>query len=186
MKLSDLQPDPHNANVGTFRGKTAVEVSLATLGAGRSIVTDKNGVVLAGNKTAAAARSAGLDDEVILVQSDGSKLVVVQRTDLLASDIKAQTLAVADNRTAEIGLEWDADVLKELSSVEGLDLKPYFATGELEEITNPITDIQSSPLKNETLPSGYGVMIENISEQQQLELLERFTQEGYTCKALTF
>src|SRR5208282_5631082 len=101
MKLSELKPDPKNANVGTFRGMSAVERSLRDCGAGRSIVTDKNGFILAGNKTAQAAQAAGLDQEVILVQTDGTQLVVVQRTDLDAADKRAKTLAVADNRTAE-------------------------------------------------------------------------------------
>jgi len=86
MKLSELQPDPENANKGTFRGRCAVEKSLLDCGAGRSIVTDKNGVILAGNKTAAAAQAAGLNEEMILVETDGSQLVVVRRTDLTVSD----------------------------------------------------------------------------------------------------
>jgi len=183
MRLSDLQQDDHNANRGTLRGKTAVERSLIDCGAGRSIVTDRNGVILAGNKTAQAAQSAGLNEEVIVVETDGSRLVVVKRTDLDASDKKAKTLAVADNRAAELGLEWSADVLKDLSGE--LELMPYFSPAELKEIVEPENESPAQP-KNESLPSGYGVMIENISEQQQLELLERLPKEGYTCRALTF
>ena len=53
------------------------------------------------------ALSAGLDSDVILVQSDGAKLVVVQRTDLtLEDDSKAKALGIADNRAGELGLEW--------------------------------------------------------------------------------
>ena len=53
------------------------------------------------------ALSAGLDSDVILVQSDGAKLVVVQRTDLtLEDDSKAKALGIADNRSGELGLEW--------------------------------------------------------------------------------
>jgi hypothetical protein len=181
MKLSDLTQDPKNANKGTFRGRCAVERSLADLGAGRSIVTDKNGVILAGNKTAAAAQSVGIDEDVIVVQTDGTKLVVVQRTDLDANDAKAKKLAVADNRAAEVGLEWDPEVLKDIS----VDLMPYFTPAELQEITDPDA-VAPTDQTSKTLPSGYGVMIENISEQQQLELLERLSAEGYSCRALTF
>jgi DNA modification methylase len=133
MKLSELKPDPRNANKGTERGRAAVKHSISELGAGRSILVDRNGVILAGNKTASAAESAGIDNELIVVTTDGSKLVVVQRTDLDASDPKAKELAIADNRTAELGLEWDADVLKDLAGE--LDLAWYFDGAELQEIT---------------------------------------------------
>lgn len=184
MKLSELVQDPKNANTGTFRGKTAVEVSLATCGAGRSIVTDKNGVILAGNKTATAARLAGLNENVILVDSDGSQLVVVRRTDLDASDKKAKTLAVADNRTAEIGLEWNPAVLQDLSSE--LDLQPYFSTGELKEIFNPnVKEVKNDKELSMSNDLAFKVIVECASEQEQFELLTRFEKEGLTCQALT-
>jgi hypothetical protein len=184
MKLSELVQDPANANAGTLRGKTAVEVSLASCGAGRSIVTDKNGVILAGNKTAAAAQLAGLNQEVILVDSDGSQLVVVRRTDLDASDTKAKTLAVADNRTAEIGLEWNPAVLKDLSTV--LNLQPYFSTGELKEIIEPNAE-EAEGDKELTMSNDltFKVIVECASEQEQFELLTKFEKDGLKCAALT-
>lgn len=184
MKLSELVQDSANANKGTFRGKTAVEVSLASCGAGRSIVTDKHGVILAGNKTAQAAQLAGLNENVIVVDSDGSQLVVVRRTDLDASDRKAKTLAVADNRTAELGLEWNPEVLKELSDV--IEMTPYFAKHELKEIINPnVEDVKDSKELTMSNDLAFKVIVECGSEQQQFELLTRFEKEGLTCQALT-
>lgn len=180
MKLSELVQDSANANVGTFRGKCAVERSLLDCGAGRSIVTDRNGVILAGNKTAAAAQSAGLNEEVILVQTDGSQLVVVQRTDLDASDKKAKTLGVADNRTAEIGLDWDPAVLKSLNAE--LDLQPYFSPAELQEITDP-TATEKTP-KNMDMSLTYSVIVDCTDEAMQGALLNRLEEEGYKCRLL--
>jgi len=55
MKLQELKQDPRNANKGTERGRQTVRQSLRDCGTGRSIVVDKDGVILAGNKTAEAA-----------------------------------------------------------------------------------------------------------------------------------
>jgi hypothetical protein len=181
LKLSDLQQDPRNANTGTFRGKCAVERSLVDCGAGRSIVTDRNGIILAGNKTAAAAQSAGMNEEVILVESDGSKLVVVKRTDLDASDKKAKTLALADNRTAEVGLDWNPAVLQSLDAE--LDLKPYFSVAELADIINPEAEDAKELTMNNNL--AFKVIVECSGEQEQFALLTRFEQEGLKCQALT-
>lgn len=45
-KLSDLEPDRRNANKGTVRGRGMVEKSLREVGAGRSIVADKEGRII--------------------------------------------------------------------------------------------------------------------------------------------
>jgi hypothetical protein len=132
MKLSDLKQDTMNANKGTPRGRKVLASSLEQYGAGRSVLIDRDGNLIAGNKTAQQAANAGIED-VIVVQTDGTQLVAVQRTDLSMDDPKALGLAVADNRSSEVGLQWDADVLKELSV--DLDLQPYFTEAEFADLT---------------------------------------------------
>jgi hypothetical protein len=129
--LSDLTSDDKNANRGTARGRQAVRDSLTKLGAGRSILVDKNGRVIAGNKTLEAAQAAGLAG-VITVETTGDQLVVVQRMDLDLDDAKARELGIADNRAGQLGLEWDAAVLSELS--KDVELLAYFDTDELKDI----------------------------------------------------
>jgi hypothetical protein len=105
---------------------------LSEFGTGRSILVDRDGVIVAGNQTAQQAALAGIED-VILVPTDGTKLVVVQRTDLSMDDPKACGLAIADNRTAELGLEWNPEILGELA--QEMDLQPFFTDAEQAEIT---------------------------------------------------
>jgi len=84
-KISDLIPDSGNANKGTERGAAQLEVSLRKYGAGRSILIDRNGRIIAGNKTVENAAAIGLDD-VIVVETTGDKLVAVKRIDLDLTD----------------------------------------------------------------------------------------------------
>ena len=79
--LADLTQDDRNANRGTERGGAMIERSLRTCGVGRSILIDKNGKIIAGNKTAGNAGMIGIED-VQVVESNGTKLIAVQRTDL--------------------------------------------------------------------------------------------------------
>ena len=58
-RIVDLIPDARNANKGTQRGRGMVEASLREVGAGRSIVIDKDGRVISGNKTLEAAADIG-------------------------------------------------------------------------------------------------------------------------------
>ena len=135
MKISDLQPDLRNANKGTERGRAMLEESLRRYGAGRSILIDKEGRVIAGNKTLETAAALGLD-EIQVVQTDGKRIVAVQRMDLdLAKDKAARELAYADNRTAEVDLDWDVDeILMDLQ--DGIDLDGLFYEWELDQKLN--------------------------------------------------
>ena len=133
IKLSELTPDKRNANEGTERGTYMLNYSLEQFGAGRSILTDKNGRIIAGNKTAEAAGAIGLDN-VIVVKTDGTKLVAVQRTDLdLETDDEARQLAYADNRVSEVDFSLDLEELK-IDIDAGLDLSGLFLGSEIDDM----------------------------------------------------
>ena len=68
--LADLAPDPKNANRGTARGREAVAHSVRAYGPGRAVLIDRHGRIVAGNKTVAAAKAAGLG--LTVIESDGT------------------------------------------------------------------------------------------------------------------
>ena len=133
-----ITPDRKNANKGTERGRYMVEASLRETGAGRSIVLDKDGRIIAGNKTFEAASDIGLP--VRIVETDGRELVAVKRTDLDLDDDTgtARKLAYYDNRAGQVGLEWDAEIM--LGDIgAGLDLSAMFRQDELDELLAELT-----------------------------------------------
>ena len=163
IKASELTPDPRNANKGTERGRYALEASLRQYGAGRSIVVDKHGRIIAGNKTLEAAAEMGLDD-VIVVQTNGTKIVAVQRMDLdLAQDETARMLAYADNRVGQLDLDFDAEVIA-ADLAAGLDLSALWQDFELDEIMadlqpeqTPGEDTEPQEDRAEELRQAWGV-----------------------------
>lgn len=128
----DLTPHARNLNKGTARGQVQIEESIKRCGYGRSIVVDRENRIIAGNHVTEAA--AENNAEVVVVETTGDKLVVVKRTDLdLERDPKAVELAFADNRSSEVGLEWDGDALaREIA--EGADFSAYIREDEIEKI----------------------------------------------------
>ena len=136
-KLSDLTPDDRNANKGTQRGTGVIEDSLRKYGAGRSILVDRNGKIIAGNKTAEAAASIGLEN-VRIIETDGHEIVAVKRTDLDLDSKEARELAIADNRAGELNLDWDVDALTALEA-EGVDLDGLFYEDELQALLGRVT-----------------------------------------------
>lgn len=136
--MARIVPDPKNANKGTQRGRGLLEQSLRTYGAGRSVLADKHGVLIAGNKTHEVASELGLP--VRVVETDGNELVVVQRTDLDLNDRAAKELAIADNRVGQVSLEWDTEVLAELATE--VDLGQWWNDDELAELMQVVPDFQ--------------------------------------------
>ena len=132
--LESLTPDMFNANRGTQRGQALLEASLRTRGAARSIVLDKHGNIIAGNKTAEAAASVGLEN-LLVVQTTGEQLVAVQRMDLDLTEEggAARILATEDNRIAEVSLDWDLEILS-AQIEEGVKQIHLFNDLELQEM----------------------------------------------------
>jgi len=125
-KLHDLIQDDRNLNKGTERGQQLIEKSLREFGAGRSILLDKNNRIIAGNKTHKNAELAGLDD-VIIVETDGTELVAVKRTDVDLDTKQGREMALADNATVKVDLQWDTEQLESVAEDFDIDTDEWGA-----------------------------------------------------------
>lgn len=122
VDIENLKQDDKNFNRGTKRGKKLMERSLKELGLGRSILIDKDNNIIAGNKTQETAKELGFKN-VIVVETDGSQVVAVKRTDLSLKTKKGRELALADNRTAQENI--DLDYIKIKEELDNEILKAY-------------------------------------------------------------
>ena len=119
-KISDLVFDDKNFNKHTEYGMSLIEKSIRNNGAGRSILIDKNNRIIAGNGVTEIAGQIGLDD-VQIVETDGTKIIAVKRTDIDLDSKQGREMALADNATAAVDLEWDADAIADVSAEFDLD-----------------------------------------------------------------
>ena len=123
--MNEIKFDKRNYRKHNDKNKKLIKKSLQECGAGRSIIIDNEGEIIAGNGVYEQAQKLGLKTKI--VETDGSELVVVKRTDLATDDDKRKRLAVMDNSTSDTS-EFDIDLLEEDFAVEdlndmGLDLK---------------------------------------------------------------
>lgn len=115
VNINEFHQDLRNFNKGTAAGAKLLDKSFNDLRAGRSILVDKDGNIIAGNKSAEAAKKNGITD-VIVVKTDSTKLVAVKRTDVDINSPRGRALAFADNRTAQVNLSWDEVQLKSVGA----------------------------------------------------------------------
>lgn len=186
-KIEDYQTDANNANKGNERGRALVKKSIGDYGAGRSVLADRNGVLIAGNKTVEAARAAGIED-VIEVETDGKALILHKRLDLdLLEGGAARELAYADNRTSEVGLTWDVEqIAADIDA--GVNLDGYFLQDEIEAI---LSDVENETAPNSPGDPGesrykeqYGVIVICESESHQEGVYNTLVEMGYNVRVV--
>lgn len=108
MKAKDLKQDGNNYRKHSTENKKKIKKSIDECGLGRSVVVDADGVLIAGNGVASVVDG---NTKVKVVETDGSELVVVKRTDLHEGDEKRKKLALADNATSD-NVEWDFEAIE--------------------------------------------------------------------------
>ena len=163
-KIVDIQTlvqDDHNFNKGTEAGRQLMERSFSELGAGRSILVDKDGRIIAGNKSQKAAIAAGIK-KVRIIETTGDELVAVKRTDISLDSKEGRELALADNLTTQVNLAWDEVELQEVAAEKGIDLPEWGFE-------------PSSPGKVDSVGE---LDVDSFDEEQTLKL--KFTPEQYS------
>ena len=140
-KVTSLIADDKNFNKGSENGAEMIRKSFQKFGAGRSILLDKNNRIIAGNKS---VEYSGIED-VLIVESDGTQLIAVKRTDIDLDSPQGREMALADNASAKANIVFDAELIEaelgEAVCVEwGIDVATKLEAEEDNyEIPNEIT-----------------------------------------------
>lgn len=119
IDIEELIQDDHNFNKGTEKGKELIEKSFRELGAGRSVLIDKDNRIIGGNKAQVGAIASGIK-KVRVIETDGTELIAVKRTDISLDTEKGRKMAMADNATQEADLSWDKDEIEKAKQDFGL------------------------------------------------------------------
>lgn len=132
-RIKDFRPASKNANKHTARGMGALQTSIQQDGWIGAMTTAADGEMIAGSaRIETVAQVFGTDTEPIVIESDGTRPVVVVRKDIpTAHDQRAQRLALADNRVHEIDLSWDVEVL---AGLDADTLAGLWTADELEQL----------------------------------------------------
>lgn len=95
----NIKYDQNNYRIHSAENKQLIKKSLEDCGAGRSILIDNENEIIAGNGVYEQAKAMNIPVKV--VETDGTELIAVKRTDLKTSDEKRTKLAILDNSTAD-------------------------------------------------------------------------------------
>lgn len=185
MRISDVMQDAENLNLGSEQGAKLLDKSLSEVGFARSLVMSADGQLLCGNQTQKAAVRQNGDVEPIIVESDGTRPVIVRRTDVMAGSQKALKIAVYDNLANEKGLVWRQDT-SEVIQEHGLSVEELgFTQEDIQAIETPSFPPSQNQPNVPAIGSSISVVAECRDEDHAKDLFERLKGEGFPCRILT-
>jgi DNA modification methylase len=130
-----LIPQQRNANKHTLHGLRLLEKSIQSDGFIDAQTAAADGEIISGSARLELSAEKFADVEPIIVESDGSRPVVVVRTDIpTANDPRAKRLSVAANQIAKTDFNPDGELLAEWGG-EDEAIRAMFADSEWQEIT---------------------------------------------------
>ncbi len=131
-----ITPQRRNANRHTQRGMGLLEGSIEKDGWIGAVTVAADGETFDGSARVEVTERMGMLDDPIVIESDGTRPIVVRRTDIpSADDPRAIRLGLGANWIAAKNLEWEPDVLAELA--REVDVSALFYPDELAELSMP-------------------------------------------------
>lgn len=114
--------------------------------------------------------------------------VPVTRGIAFATDSEARAYLIASNRITELGGWNESDLVEMLEGIRSEDESLMHAAGytdeDLEALLRDLGQSAESAAPEVRYESQYAIMINCSSESEQLQLLQKLTDEGIKCKAL--
>lgn len=141
--MANIKYDKRNYRKHNEKNKKLIKKSLEECGTGRSIIIDNNEEIIAGNGVYEQAQAMNLPLKV--VETDGTELIAVKRTDLKTDDEKRTKLAILDNSTADSS-EMDYALLQEdFSLVDLMNMGIDAVNLDIEQTAQTVETFENLP-----------------------------------------
>lgn len=142
--MAEIKYDKRNYRKHNDKNKNLIKKSLKECGAGRSIVIDAENEIIGGNGIYEQAQK--LNIPVRVIETDGTELIAVKRTDLKTDDEKRKQLAVMDNSTSDTS-SFDLELLQADFDIDtlgdwGIDNIKKLVSKYTRKISIPIYEIK--------------------------------------------
>lgn len=169
-KPSELSPYGNNARTHTPEQIEKIAASIQEFGFINPIIIDANNGVIAGHARLQAAQSIGLDS------------VPVLRVEHL-TEAQKRAYIIADNRLAEIGTDWDVELLRqELADLGDLGMDLELTGFDDIELGKLFDEHEEPDIKEESYSEVFNIIVECDNEAEQEKLFNRLDAEGYKCR----
>jgi len=179
--LDQLVPYSRNARTHSDEQVAQIASSIKEFGWTNPVLVDGDNGIIAGHARIMAARKLGLNQVPCIELSH-------------LSETQKRAYIIADNKLAE-NAGWDTSLLSlELGALEHDEFHLELIGFSADELSDLMFENNSNSLSNEQdvsgdesdqLESGFSVLVDVSSENEQKELIDLLMEQGYSCRALT-
>ena len=154
-KIEDFTPDENNFNLHTQRGMGLLEKSIEKVGIIESVTVSADDKVISGNARQEVISQKFGDKDAIVVETDGTKPVVIKRTDIKSNTKQFYEAALLANTVSKHNVNLDTEKIQEVAvdefdiEVEELGVDPVFEKSEDDEEEDRLGIYQLSITLNE-------------------------------------
>src|SRR5690606_20186334 len=155
-KIEDFIPDENNFNMHTQRGMGLLEKSIEKVGIIESVTVSADDKVISGNARQEVISQKFGDKDAIVVETDGTKPVVIKRTDIKSNTKQFYEAALLANTVSKHNVNLDTEKIQEVAvdefdiEVEELGVDPVFEKSEDDEEEDRLGIYQLSITLNES------------------------------------
>lgn len=111
IKIEELIPDDKNHNIHTKKGMDLLEKSLGKVGIIESITVSNDNKIISGNARHEII-GRNFNEEAILIETDGTKPVIIKRTDIISETKQFYEASILANTTAKANIEIDVEAIE--------------------------------------------------------------------------
>ncbi len=174
IKLSEIKFDDKNPNKPTDKSDKLLTTSMQRFGNRAASISDKNGIILDGNKRLQKHGELKISDEVEIIKGDPSKAYIIQYDDVDINTKEGRELSILLNTSAKES-QMDLKIIE--MHVEELEIEPKFVGIEMDEKTQK--DL------SDKIESKFIIETTCINESEQKKLYNELINQGYECRILT-
>jgi hypothetical protein len=144
FKLSHLIPDDKNHNRHTLEGMELLQHSVNKVGVIESITVSADNKIISGNARS-EVMTKSFKTEPIVIETDGTRPVIIKRTDIQSDTKEFYDASILANTTAKKNIDFDTQIINEL--VEQFNIDP-------QELGVDVIESKSYSGKNKEIDTG--------------------------------
>jgi len=119
IRIKNFKPDDKNFNRHTEKGMIELERSIEKVGIIESITVSNDDKIISGNaRREKISKVLGEDVEPIVVETDGTRPVIIKRTDIASETKEFHEAALLANTTAKHNINLDMNMIQEVAVEE--------------------------------------------------------------------
>ena len=186
IKISDLQQDDKNFNKHTDQGKALLSESIDRVGVIESITISSDDKIISGNARQEVMNQKFTDVDPIIVETDGSRPVILKRTDIKSNTKEFHEAGLLANTVAKKNINLDLELIEEVMVEEyGVDIEELGVDVYKNDYDVDAFFEEDNTEKTDTPVKPYSIVLE-YSEEDYKVVIDAFNRLNGSKEAIVY